>query len=237
MTTQQAFKNQKEQNRAVLERFRDFLEQGRDFELFGINICESLSKLEKAKEKINQSKLKVVFIGGFSEGKTSIASAWLGKAVGKIDSAESSDEVALYDTKDSELEIADTPGLFGFKEKGSGANIEKYKDITKKFVSEADIILYVMNPTNPIKQSHKEDLEWLFRTLNLLPRTIFVISKFDEVADMSDDLDFNNEFSIKCNESVIPNLNNAINLTSNEKEQRKIVAVSANPFGKGLDFG
>lgn len=138
MTTQQEFKNQKEQGQAVLEKLQGFLEKGKDFELFGISVDDSLEKLQKAKDKINQRKLKVVFIGGFSEGKTSIASAWLGKVVGKIDSAESSDEVAFYDTKDDEIEIFDTPGLFGFKEKGQGVNAEKYKDITKKFVSEAE---------------------------------------------------------------------------------------------------
>lgn len=236
MTTQQEFKNQKEQGQAVLEKLQGFLEQGKDFELFGISVDDSLEKLQKAKDKINQRKLKVVFIGGFSEGKTSIASAWLGKVVGKIDSAESSDEVAFYDTKDDEIEIFDTPGLFGFKEKGQGVNAEKYKDITKKFVSEADIILYVMNPTNPIKASHKEDLEWLFRTLNLLPRTIFVLSKFDEVADMSDEADFESEFATKKDKSIIPSLSELIRLNANEKAQLKVVAVSANPEGKGLDF-
>ena len=236
MKTQQEFKNQKEQGKAVLEKLQGFLEQGRDFELFGISVDDSLAKLQKAKDKINQSKLKVVFIGGFSEGKTSIASAWLGKVVGKIDSAESSDEVAFYDTKDNEIEIFDTPGLFGFKEKGQGVNAEKYKDITKKFVSEADIILYVMNPTNPIKASHKEDLEWLFRTLNLLPRTIFVLSKFDEVADMGDEADFESEFATKKDKSIIPSLNELISLNANEKAHLQIVAVSANPQGKGLDF-
>lgn len=235
MTTQQEFKNQKEQGKAVLEKLQGFLEQGKDFELFGISVDDSLAKLQKAKDKINQSKLKVVFIGGFSEGKTSIASAWLGKVVGKIDSAESSDEVAFYDTKDNEIEIFDTPGLFGFKEKGQGVNAEKYKDITKKFVSEADIILYVMNPTNPIKASHKEDLEWLFRTLNLLPRTIFVLSKFDEVADMGDEADFESEFATKKDKSIIPSLSELIKLNANEKAQLKVVAVSANPQDKGLE--
>ncbi len=62
--------------------------------------------------------------------------------------------------------------------------IERYKDITKKYISEAHLILYALNPSNPIKESHKDDLNWLFRTLNLLSRTIFVISRFDEEADI-----------------------------------------------------
>lgn len=234
MTTQQEFKKQKEQGEAKLNNLQGFLEKGRDFELFGVSVDSGLEKLQKAKEKINQRKLKVVLVGGFSEGKTSIASAWLGEVLGKIDSAESSNKVLIYDTKNNEVEIVDTPGLFGFKEKGVGANAEKYKDITKKFVSEADIILYVMNPTNPIKESHKDNLEWLFRELNLLSRTIFVISKFDDVADMSDDREFESKFVIKKG-AVIEGLEKNIELKGNEKEHLQIVAVSANPFDKGIE--
>lgn len=112
-----------------------------------------------------------------------------------ISQQESSNEVAIYNFKD-QLQIIDTPGLFGFKEKTNAttAQIEKYKDITKRYVSEAHLVLYVMNPTNPIKESHTEDLKWLFRTLNLLPRTVFVLSRFDEVADMSDPAEFQERF-------------------------------------------
>ena len=54
-----------------------------------------------------------------------------------------------------------------------------------------------MNSTNPIKDSHKEDLQWLFRELNLLPRTIFVLSRFDEVADVEDENDYMQNLNIK----------------------------------------
>ncbi|MGV8268407.1 LeoA/HP0731 family dynamin-like GTPase, partial [Pseudomonas aeruginosa] len=76
------------------------------------------------------------------------------------------------------------------QENAETQTIEKYKDITKKYVSEAHLVLYVMNSTNPIKESHKEDLTWLFRTLDLLPRTVFVLSRFDEVADVEDEQDY-----------------------------------------------
>ncbi|GAA7488203.1 hypothetical protein ckin124_00070 [Helicobacter pylori] len=33
----------------------------------------------------------------------------------------------------------------------------------------------------------------MFRTLNLLSRTIFVISRFDEEADIEDEEDYNNQ--------------------------------------------
>ncbi|GAA7448966.1 hypothetical protein BD0144_10090 [Helicobacter pylori] len=47
--------------------------------------------------------------------------------------------------------------MFGFKEKiADSGEIERYKDITKKYVSEAHLILYALNPSNPIKESHKD---------------------------------------------------------------------------------
>ncbi|MGV8546830.1 GTPase, partial [Pseudomonas aeruginosa] len=68
--------------------------------------------------------------------------------------------------------LIDTPGLCGFKERENAEThtIEKYKDITTKDVSEAHLVLYVINSTNPIKESHKRDLPWRFRTLDRLPR-------------------------------------------------------------------
>ncbi|GHQ51138.1 hypothetical protein JP0069_13870 [Helicobacter pylori] len=168
--------------------------------------------------------------GGFSEGKTSIAAAWierLDKSM-KIDHQESSDAVKIYDI-DNEIELVDTLGLFGFKEKiTDSGKIERYKDITKKYVSEAHLILYALNPSNPIKESHKDDLNWLFRTLNLLSRTIFVISRFDEE-------DYNKRFKTK-KENIQNRLNDLIFLSEKEKEGLNIVAVAANPFNEGLEY-
>ncbi len=157
----------------------------------------------------------------------------------KIDHQESSDAVKVYDI-DNEIELVDTPGLFGFKEKiaDSGKDsdkIERYKDITKKYVSEAHLILYALNQSNPIKESHKDDLNWLFRTLNLLSRTIFVISRFDEEADIEDEEDYNKRFKTK-KENIQNRLHDLISLSEKEKEGLNIVAVAANPFGERLEY-
>ncbi|GAA6991309.1 50S ribosome-binding GTPase [Helicobacter pylori] len=126
--------------------------------------------------------------------------------------------------------------MFGFKEKiADSGKIERYKDITKKYVSEAHLILYALNPSNPIKESHKDDLNWLFRTLNLLSRTIFVISRFDEEADIEDEEDCNKRFETK-KENIQNRLNDLISLSEKEKEGLSIVAVAANPFNEGLEY-
>ncbi|MFP6062901.1 LeoA/HP0731 family dynamin-like GTPase [Helicobacter pylori] len=233
--TLEQFKRNQKRNQENLKKLLDFVHTG---EKYGIQIEESLKdKIRNAMESVADQKLKVALVGGFSEGKTSIAAAWierLDKESMKIDHKESSDAVQIYDI-DDEMELVDTPGLFGFKEKiTDSGKIERYKDITKKYISEAHLILYALNPSNPIKESHKDDLNWLFRTLNLLARTIFVIIRFDEEADIEDEEDYNKRFKIK-KENIQSRLNDLISLSEKEKEGLIIVAVAANPFDLGVE--
>lgn len=229
--TTKEFVKQKEKNILFLQKIKDFLLEGKNL---GVNIDESLfAKIQNAINNTQNDKLKVALVGGFSEGKTSIAAAWLEKLQEdsmKISARESSDEVNIYEFEN--IQIVDTPGLFGFKEK---ENNEKYKDITKRYISEANLIIYVTNSTNPIKESHKEDLIWLFRSLNLLSRTIFVLSRFDEVADVGDEEEYNEALKIK-KENVLSRLDEFLNLTLTEKENISIVGISANPFEQGLEY-
>ncbi|RKU96750.1 labile enterotoxin output A [Helicobacter pylori] len=229
------FKKDQKRNQEILKKLLDFVHTGEEY---GIKVEESLKdKIRNAMKNVAGQKLKVALVGGFSCGKTSIAAAWierLDKESMKIDHKESSDAVKIYDI-DNEIELVDTPGLFGFKEKiTDSGKIECYKDITKKYISEAHLILYALNPSNPIKDSHKDDLNWLFRTLNLLARTIFVISRFDEEADIEDEEDYNKRFKIK-KENIQNRLNELISLSEEEKESLIIVAVAANPFDLGVE--
>ncbi|GAA9378639.1 50S ribosome-binding GTPase [Helicobacter pylori] len=232
--TLKQFKENQKRNQENLKKLLDFIHTGEEY---GIKVEESLKdKIHNAMENVVGQKLKVALVGGFSEGKTSIAAAWidrLDKSM-KIDHQESSDEVKIYHI-DDEIELVDTPGLFGFKEKiTDSGKIERYKDITKKYISEAHLILYALNPSNPIKESHKDDLNWLFRTLNLLSRTIFVISRFDEEADIEDEEDYNKRFKIK-KENIQNRLNDLISLSEKEKESLSIVVVAANPYDLGVE--
>jgi len=234
--TLNTFKDQQNDSLELLNRLSKFLTQG---ENAGVPIdLELRSKLQTAIQSVSGERLKVALIGGFSEGKTSIAAAWmeqLDKSSMKISHSESSNEVKVYEVGE-DFVLIDTPGLFGFKEKYNAEKqaIEKYKDITKKYVSEAHLVLYVMNPTNPIKESHEDDLSWLFRTLGLLPRTVFVLSRFDEVADVEDEDDYRNNLKVKY-DNVVGRLLVAIDLEAEEEKELSVVAVAANPFDLGVD--
>ncbi|KNZ40568.1 LeoA/HP0731 family dynamin-like GTPase [Acetobacterium bakii] len=229
METINVFQMKQKKTVEILKKTLVFLEEGKQF---GIEIDEK--QIEKVKIGISATgdeKLKVALIGGFSEGKTSIAAAWsehYDKSTMKISQSESSKEIVFYSLDD--IDLIDTPGLFGFKE---SADKEKYKDITKKYVSEAHLVLYVMNPNNPIKESHKEELVWLFKDLNILPRTVFVISRFDEEVDIEDNDDYEYGLKIK-KENILGRLNDFRIISPGEEVS--IVAVSANPFEKGIDY-
>ncbi|MGL2490599.1 LeoA/HP0731 family dynamin-like GTPase [Helicobacter pylori] len=232
--TLEQFKRNQKRNQEILKKLLDFVHTGEEY---GIKVEESLKdKIHNAMENVGDQKLKVALVGGFSEGKTSIAAAWIDRLDESMNIAhqESSDAVKIYDI-DNEMELVDTPGLYGFKQKKhDSGKIERYKDITKKYISEAHLILYALNPSNPIKESHKDDLNWLFRTLNLLSRTIFVISRFDEEADIEDEQDYNKRFKIK-KENIQNRLNDLISLSEKEKESLIIVAVAANLFDLGVE--
>lgn len=221
----------------LLSKLEGFITQGQEF---GLDVSIDIkAKLQNSLNTLQGDKLKIALIGGFSEGKTSIAAAWLGKidpATMDISASESSNAVKIYDI-DEQYQLIDTPGLYGYKEQVNtdAQEIEKYKDITKKYVSEAHIILYVMNSKNPIKESHIEDLKWLFKDLNLLPRTVFVLSRFDEVADVEDELDYQDKFKIK-EQNVKERLKSILSLNDQETNNLQIVAISANPFDEGVDY-
>lgn len=147
--TLKQLKEIQKRNQENLEKLLDFIHTG---EKYGIKIEESFkAKINSAIQSVADQKMRVALVGGFSEGKTSIAAAWierLDKSM-KIDHQESSDAVKIYDI-DNEIELVDTPGLFGFKEKiADSGKIERYKDITKKYVSKSPSYFIRTQPVKP----------------------------------------------------------------------------------------
>jgi len=233
----ESFRQRQADTLKILDNLQSFLIEG---ESYGIEIDVNVkTKLTNTIQNIQNEKLRVVLIGGFSEGKTAIAAAWLerlDKSGMNISHEESSNEIKVYDT-DSDCVLVDTPGLFGFKEQIDTATgkMEKYKELTRRHISEAHLVLYVMDPVNPIKESHREELNWMFRELNLLPRTVFVLSRFDEVADIEDEQDYAHHFSVKKG-NVIGRLRELLLLNEMEVNELAIVAVAADPFGEGTSY-
>lgn len=210
-----------------------------ELSVLGIDVSADIQKLESALNVIKDDVLRIALLGAFSDGKTSVIAAWLGKIMAdmKIDMDESSDRLAVYRPEGlpEKCEIVDTPGLFGDKQKEDNGHQVMYEDITRKYISEAHLILYAVDATNPLKESHNQIAHWLLRDLNKLSSTVFVINKMDEVTDLSDPVLFSEQAAIKT-ETLREKLKRAANLTDDEVKALRIVCIASNPNGRGLPF-
>lgn len=209
-------------------------------EKVGLDVSQDVAKIKKAIGDVQADALRIVLLGAFSDGKTSVVAGWLGQVMKdmKIDTNESSDALAIYrpDNLQERCEIVDTPGLFGDKEKAADdGTLVQYGDITKNYISEAHLIFYVVDATNPLKESHQDIVRWVLRDLNKLSSTIFVINKMDEVADLRDAEEFQQQSTIK-KKNLLDKLQRFVNLTPAEREAINVVCVASNPNSRGLEF-
>jgi hypothetical protein len=205
----------------------------------GVDIDDGLLKIEAALLGVDNEVLRIALLGAFSDGKTSVVAGWLGKIMDdmNIDMDESSDQLAIYKPEGlpDKCEIIDTPGLFGDKEKTIDGEQVMYSDLTKRYISEAHLIFYVVDATNPLKDSHKDIAKYILRDLNKLPTTIFIINKMDEVTDLTEQQMFDEQATIK-KQTLTEKLQRVANLNKQEVEQLNITCIASNPNGRGLPF-
>lgn len=222
----------------LIEDINGVIAKIKELESLNIETGEIVEKLNNAIKQVNSDKISIVLVGAFSDGKTSVVAGWFNQRLDnmKISEDESSDQIIRYcpDSFSEDCEIVDTPGLFGEKkgndEKGGEIVLS---DITKKYISEANIILYVVAAKNPIKDSHKPCVKWILKDLDKLSSTIFVINKMDYVADLTDREEFARQAEIKAKalRSKLPECG----LTPSEAEQAKVVCISAAPYGREIE--
>ncbi len=76
METVEQFREEQSKVVEILQRLLKFVQDGQKF---GVRVDDNLiSKITTGIDEEKSKKLKVALIGGFSEGKTSIAAAWSG---------------------------------------------------------------------------------------------------------------------------------------------------------------
>ncbi|WP_315367926.1 LeoA/HP0731 family dynamin-like GTPase [Prevotella koreensis] len=225
-----------DQTLQMLESLKKLIEFGQKLDL---DMDDLKKKVKSVLLMIENPNIKIVLLGSFSDGKTSAIAGVLGHIEDnmKIDIDESSDDLAIYhfDGLDN-VEVIDTPGLFGTKEKEIGDKTVKYSDITAKYISEAQILIYVCDAVTPLKDSHVPIIKWVLRDLNKLNSTIFVINKMDEAGyDLTDPEEYQLGSEIK-KKNLFSRLRNTINLSVKEQNSLHIVCVAADPKGKGLNY-
>lgn len=204
-----------------------------------MDIDDDLQKISSAIASVESDILRIALLGAFSDGKTSVIAAWLGNIMEdmNISMDESSDRLSIYKPEGlpGQCEIVDTPGLFGDKEREIDGKQVMYEDLTKRYISEAHLIFYVVDATNPLKESHSAIAKWVLRDLNKLSSTIFIINKMDEVTDLTDQTLFDEQAAIK-KDNLKGKLQRAANLNAAELNRLNIVCIASNPNGRGLPF-
>lgn len=186
-----------------------------------IDMSPLISKVNKAMSNIKNDMFSIAFFGAFSDGKSTILSVLIDKLDIDISPEPTTDKVQTYEYKD--YKIIDTPGLFS-------ENLI-HDEITKKYISEANIVIYTVDPVNPLKESHLQTVKWILSDLKKSESTIFVINKMDEVSDLEDDEDFYKNAAIKKN--VVSDI---VHEVMEFNGDLKIACVAADPFEKGLEF-
>ena len=194
--------------------------------------AQSIKKVESLRDDIRVGKLKIALVGAFSDGKTSSVAGFLRHADSsmKIADAESSDEVVSYAPENipanvPPCEFVDTPGLFG----------QKFSKLTEDYISQAHIILYIVNATNPLKDSHRQTVSWLMHELKKFDNTIFVINRMDDVCDYTDPEDFDQKARTKS-QVLRNNVARFCGLEPDDPRVRNlnVVCIASNPGNKGL---
>ena len=186
---------------------------------FQIDISELINKVNQAIINIKDDLFSIAFFGAFSDGKSTILSLLIDKYDIAISPEPTTDKIQAYEFND--YLIIDTPGLF--------SDNLMHDELTKKYISEANIVIFTLDPVNPLKESHLPTIKWILSDLNKIESTIFVINKMDEIADLEDDNDFEKNAEIK-KEVVSEIIKDEVGIT----EINKMVCIAADPFGLGL---
>ena len=235
---------QSENNIERLRQLQSIVEQGQEL---GLELSDVAEKIKSAIRSARAGKTRIVMLGSFSDGKTSAVAGMLGELHDsmKIDVAESSDEITVYHLdvppqggieRGPSYEIVDTPGLFGTKEKEIDGQQIRCSEITRRYISEAEVVVYVCDAVLPLKDSHKESLRLVLREFKKLPVTIFVINKMDEAGtDMNDEEDYQERAAVK-RETLAQRLTDTLELSDEERDALRIVCIAADPKGRGLEY-
>ena len=204
-----------------------------------VDCQEAREKLKRKLKELSGEKLSIALVGAFSDGKTSVIAGLAGETLDGMEIAvdEATDGLHVYESHMAKTpcRMIDTPGLFGTKEMDVAGELRHFDAITRKYFSNAPVLLYVVESKNPIKDSHKELLRHVMHELGKADRTIFVINKMDDVADVTDAEEYAKQADIKKN-TVRMKLQELIGLSMEEVAAVRIVCVAADPGRKGMAF-
>ena len=188
---------------------------------FDFYLGDLKTKVNTTIEDLDEERFAMAFFGAFSDGKSTILSALTKNLSIPISPEPTTDEVRPYPYKD--FLVIDTPGLF--------SDQEMHSELTNNYISEANIVIFTIDPTNPLKATHHPTVRWLLKDLGKARSIVWVINKMDEVADLDDEDNFQYHAKIKSGEVV-----KTLQQIAPGTEAPYIVCIAGDPDNRGLDY-
>lgn len=207
------------------EAMADVNQDSKYTEAFDKKLEEMIEKIDRGIENISKEKVSMALFGAFSDGKSSVVSAITKNFNIKIAPEPTTDKVTFYEY--GNFFIVDTPGTF--------SHSYLHDETTRKYISEANVILFVVDAVNPIKDSHKDLVKEVLIDMKKLENTIFILNKMDNVVvDLEDEEEYNQMTQIK-KKALLDTLD-YLKLSEEDRKKIRIVAVSSNPNNLGFDY-
>lgn len=181
---------------------------------------EVQEKVSRVLTRLEQEVFEVAFFGAFSDGKSTIIAALTKSLDIPIAVEPTTDRVERY--RHGDWIFVDTPGTF--------SNKLLHDDVTKSYISEADLVVFVVNAVNPLPKSQGDLVRWLLMDLGKEPHVIFAINRMDEVADLEDKTDFEHHRTVK-QRTLLKTLNDICGKSFSPT----VVTISADPYEIGIE--
>ena len=189
-------------------------------ESLSVDTRDIQGKVTRVRARLDQEVFEVAFFGAFSDGKSTIIAALTRSLDIPIAVKPTTDKVERY--RHGDWMFVDTPGTF------SGKLL--HDEVTRSYISEADLVVFVVNAVNPLPKSQEELVRWLLVDVGKEPHVIFAINRMDEVADLEDDADFEHHVQVK-QRTLLKTLHDICGRPC----EPTVVAISADPYEQGLE--
>lgn len=189
-------------------------------EFLPIETRDVQEKVARVRTRLEQKVFEVAFFGAFSDGKSTIIAALTKSLDIPIAVEPTTDKVERYSHGD--WIFVDTPGTFSKK--------LLHDKVTKSYISEADLVVFVVNAVNPLPKSQGDLVRWILMDLGKEPHVIFAINRMDEVADLEDKSDFEHHGKVK-QRTLLKTLNDICGKSFNPT----VVTISADPYEMGIE--
>lgn len=188
---------------------------------FDIDTRPLRAKLEVHRRALEARRFSVVLFGAFSDGKTTILSALTEHLGFEIGPGPTTDRIQRFEQND--IVLVDVPGLFSTQ--------ESHDTLTRRYISEAQLLVFALDAVNPLKQSHHDAVRWVLNDLGKAAAALFVVNKMDQVADLEDVAEFDAMVATKT-AVVRAELARA---GVADAGRLAVICIAADPYGEGLE--